>query len=294
MGERSRRQCLPFARSRKGSPVPLANAEAFLPPHIHSPSVKQWNASVQHRLSDNWVVPVSYLGNQTSHLWIGNEINPAVYTPGTCSGKPCSSTSNPQARRVLSLLNPAAGHYYSQMTLGDDGISANYNGLLTSVEHRFAKHYTLLVTYTCSKCLGVAPVTSLGTGVLQDPNNVRGDYGLCSYDAPHLFNASLSQWNGGGIAGRLLNHWNVAPLIRYQSGLPVNPASGKDNSLTGVGNDRPDVVSTTAYTGPPHGLLYQFLNPGLFGPNATGKFGNAGHNDLRAPGYFDVDVAVDA
>ena len=26
--------------------------------------------------------------------------------------------------------------------------------------------------------------------------------------------------------------------------------------------------------------------------NATGAFGNAGHNSLRAPGYFDVDVAV--
>jgi hypothetical protein len=27
-------------------------------------------------------------------------------------------------------------------------------------------------------------------------------------------------------------------------------------------------------------------------PNATGAFGNAGHNSLRAPGYFNVDVAV--
>jgi hypothetical protein len=285
----------PLPPPGKDVPFPLANAEAFLPPNIHSPSVKQWNASVQHRLSDNWVLSVSYLGNETSHLWIGNEINPAVYIPGTCSGKPCSSTSNTQARRVLSLLNPAAGQYYSQMTFGDDGISANYNGLLTSVEHRFAQNYTLLMNYTWSKCLGVAPVTSLGTGVMQDPNTVRGDYGPCSYDAPHLFNASvvyLSHWNGGGIAGHLLNHWNIAPLIRYQSGLPVNPASGKDNSLNGVGNDRPDVVSMTAYTGARHGLFYQYLNPGLFAPNATGKFGNAGHNSLRAPGYFDVDVSV--
>src|SRR3954452_4768195 len=276
-------------------PFPLANAEAFLPPHIHSPSVAQWNASIQRRLSDNWVLSVSYLGNETSHLWIGNEINPAVYIPGTCAGKPCSSTSNTQARRVLSLLNPAAGQYYSQMTLGEDGISANYNGLLTSVEHRFADNYTLLVNYTWSKCLGIAPVTSLGTGVMQDPNNIRGDYGPCSYDAPHLFNASivyLSHWNGGGIAGALLNHWNIAPLIRYQSGLPVNPVTGKDNSLTGVGNDRPDVISTTAYTGAPHGLLYQYVNPALFAPNATGQFGNAGHNALRGPGYFDVDLAV--
>ena len=88
------------------------------------------------------------------------------------------------------------------MTLGDDGISANYNGLLTSIEHRFAQNYTLLANYTWSKCLGIAPVTSLGTGVVQDPNNVRGDYGPCTYDAPHLFNASIvyfSHWGGGGV-----------------------------------------------------------------------------------------------
>jgi hypothetical protein len=276
-------------------PFPQANAEAFLPPHIHSPSVLQWNASVQRRLSANWVLSVSYLGNKTSHLWIGDEINPVVYIPGTCVGKPCSSTSNTQARRVLTVANPAVGQYYSQMTLGNDGISANYNGLLTSIEHRFAQHYTLLVNYTWSKCLGIAPVTSLGTGVIHDPNNVRGDYGPCSYDVPHLFNASvvyLSHWGGNGWAWRLLNHWNIAPLMRYQSGLPVNPLSGKDNSLTGVGNDRPDVIAPQLYTGAPHGLFYQFINPNVFASNQTGAFGNAGHNSLRAPGYFDVDVAV--
>src|SRR5262249_9134044 len=78
----------------------------------------------------------------------------------------------------------------------------------------------------------------------------------------------------------------------YASGLPVNPLSGKDNSLTGVGNDRPDAVSSQAYTGAPHGLSYQYLNPSLYVQNATDAFGNAGHNSLRAPGYFDIDVAL--
>jgi hypothetical protein len=296
----------PWANVPGGNPFPLpplgkdvafppANAEAFLPPHIHSPSVGQWNASIQHLFSDNWVLSVSYLGNRTSHLWIGNEVNPAVYIPGTCTGKPCSSTSNTQARRVLTLANASAGQYYSQMTLGNDGISANYNGLLTSIEHRFSDNYTVLANYTWSKCLGIAPVTSLGTGVIQDPNNVRGDYGPCTYDSPHLFNASivyLSKFRRARVLNQLLSHWTIAPLIRYQSGLPANPVSGKDNSLTGVGNDRPDVIAKTAYTGAPHGLFYQYVNPNLYASNAIGAFGNAGHNSLRGPGYFNIDAAV--
>jgi hypothetical protein len=287
----------PFPLPPPGKDVafPLTNAEVFLPPHIHSPNVGQWNASVQHRFSDNWVFSISYLGNKTSHLWIGNEINPAVYIPGTCAGKPCSSTSNTQDRRVLTLANPKAGQYYSQMVLADDGISANYNGMLTSIEHRFSNNYTVLANYTWSKCLSIAPVTSLGGGVIQDPYNVRGDYGPCTYDSPHLFNASMvyaSQFGRGGLLSHILSHWNVAPLVRYQSGLPVNPVSGKDNSLTGVGNDRPNVASTSAYTGAPHGLLYQYVNPNLYALNPIGTYGNAGHNSLRGPGYFDVDVAV--
>jgi hypothetical protein len=196
---------------------------------------------------------------------------------------------------VLTLANPKAGQYYSQMVVADDGINSNYNGLLTSVEHRFSQSYTILANYTWSKCLGIAPVTSLSGGVVQDPSNVRGDYGPCTYDSPHLFNVSavyVSQFGHGWVLSHLLSNWNIAPLVRYQSGLPVNPVSGKDNSLTGVGNDRPSVVSSQAYTGAPHGLQYQYVNPNLYVANPTGTYGNAGHYSLRGPGYFDVDLAV--
>jgi hypothetical protein len=268
----------------------------FLPPHVHSPSVGQWNFSVQHRFSDNWVFTVSYLGNKTSHLWIGNEINPAVYIPGTCGSAACSSTGNTQARRVLSLANPKAGQYYSTMIVADDGINANYNGLLTSIEHRFAHHYTLLANFTWSKCLGIAPVNSLGGDVFQNPNNARGEYGPCTYDVPFLFNTSIvyaSQFGHGGLLSHVLSNWNFAPLVRYQSGLPANPTTGKDNSLTGSGLDRPNVVAgAPMYTDAAHGLKYQYVSPGVYTANAIGTFGNAGHLSLRGPGYFDVDLAV--
>ncbi|MBV9744190.1 MAG: hypothetical protein JO099_10525 [Acidobacteriia bacterium] len=183
------------------------------------------------------------------------------------------------------------------MTVADDGINANYNALLTSVEHRFAHSYTFLANYTWSKCLGIAPVTSLGNpGVVQNPNNVRGDYGPCTYDVPQLVNVSvvyLSKLTGSGLFSHLLSNWNLAPLVRYQSGLPVNPITGTDNSLTGVNNDRPDVVSNqNTYTNAPHGLFYQYVNPKLYTANPRGTYGDAGHNSLRGPGYFDIDVAL--
>src|SRR5260370_2142284 len=74
--------------------------------------------------------------------------------------------------------------------------------------------------------------------------------------------------------------------------MPVEPGRGKDKSRTGLGNDRPNVVSSQAYTGAPHGLQYQYVNPNLYVANPTGTYGNAGHYSLRGPGYFDVDLAV--
>jgi hypothetical protein len=287
----------PLPAPSKNVAFPIANAEVFEPPHLHSPSVKQWNFSVQRRISDNWVFTASYIGNETSHLWIGNEINPAVYIPGNCGSSACSTTGNTQARRVLSILDPKVGAYYSTMIVADDGISANYNGLLTSIEHRFAQNFTLLANYTWSKCLGIAPVASFSGDVMQDPNNVRGDYGPCTYDVPALFNLSVvyvSRFGHGGLPSHVLSGWSVSPLVRYSSGLPVNPSTGKDNSLTGGGNDRPNVVAgVQAYTGAPLGLKYQYLNPAVYVANPLGTFGDAGHLSLRAPGSFNgMDAAV--
>ena len=41
-----------------------------------------------------------------------------------------------------------------------------------------------------------------------------------------------------------------------------------------------------------HGLIYQYVNPEPLYRQPDRTFGNAGHNSLRGPGYFDVDIAV--
>ncbi|HXJ37756.1 MAG TPA: TonB-dependent receptor, partial [Bryobacteraceae bacterium] len=110
----------PLPPPGKNIAFPPANAEVFLPPNVKPPNVITWNAGLQHRFADSWVFSLTYMGNKTAHLWIGNETNPAVYIPGNCAGKACSSTSNTQARRVLSLANPTAGQYYSTMVIADD------------------------------------------------------------------------------------------------------------------------------------------------------------------------------
>ncbi len=276
---------------------PLSAADTFLPPVALAPTTEVWNLGVQHQFARNWIATITYLGNETSHLMLGNEINPAVYIPGNCGSSACSTTGNTQARRFLNQINPNYGKYFSTMDFADEGISANYEGMLASIEHRLANGYTILANYTYSKCLSIVPVTSLGGAVIENPANPRGDYGPCSYDVPNLFNASLvyfSHFGHEGLVSYLLKDWQIAPLMRYETGFPVNPVSGLDNSRTGVGLDRPNVVPGVApYVHTGHtSALYQWVNPGLYTQNAIGTFGNAGHFSLRTPSYFDVDASI--
>ena len=88
---------------------------AGLLPNLKSTYMSNWNVSYQRQFANNWLATVSYMGNKTSHLWLTDDINPAVYIPGTCGGKPCSSTANTAQRRTLYLGNPSEGQYSGRL-----------------------------------------------------------------------------------------------------------------------------------------------------------------------------------
>jgi hypothetical protein len=74
----------------------------------------------------------------------------------------------------------------------------------------------------------------------------------------------------------------------------MNVTTGTDNSRTGVGADRPDVVGDWQLSGdrPKNEKLLQYFNVKAFTPNAIGTFGNLGRNALRGPGYANLDLGI--
>ena len=96
---------------------------------------------------------------------------------------------------------------------------------------------------------------------------------------------------------RLLSDWQVAPLIHASSGQPLNATVGKDNSLTGLNNDRPvqvlpDVRATNPVCNNGTTACVQWLNPAAFQPNAIGSYGTLGRNALRGPRTVNFDIAL--
>jgi hypothetical protein len=304
------------------SVFPLYAFYVMVPTSSKMPTVYQWTASVQQDLGKGWNLSLNYLGNENAHFWLGQAFNAPVYVPGTSTGvagscgsmttiptagTACStaSTTSYYARSALTLLNPKYGNYYSYTSpMIYNGATSSYNGLIAAIQHRMSHNFSVLVNYTYSHAIdtGDAP-GDVASNTFMVPSNPRLDRAAAGFDIRHIFNATVVASSNFKLQNRALriaaNGWQIAPLIRILSGAPYNVTSGSDISLTGMGNDRPNVVSGVSYTTgkkvtQSNAGNRAFFNAAAFTYStvAAGSFGNAGRNILRGPNYYDVDASL--
>ncbi|HVU45633.1 MAG TPA: carboxypeptidase-like regulatory domain-containing protein [Terracidiphilus sp.] len=319
----------------------------FMVQQFHAAYTIQWTLSVQRQFGHGWQAQLDYIGNATRHDPIGFGVSPAVFIPGEwgangtgCTGivttgpaavKPgaagtdCSTTGNQTSRFLLTTKNPNQGNQFKGggggSVLVADTSNASYNGLVATIQHRLSSTFSLLGNWTWAKCLNIDDASGdyAGTSV-ENINNPGADYGPCGSDYRHIENASLvarSNFHGmNRLLGLVVNNWEFAPLMHISSGGPVNVTSGQDNSLTDVGNDRPNLVSgANAY----HEAKFrsgtsaadrEYLNPASFAqvtapcpvdPNTKkllpgcqylGTYGNISRNAFRGPKAFDLDAQI--
>ena len=321
-----------------------------LPPHFHPSYTIQYTASIQHEFGKGWQVQLDYIGNGTRHSPIGYPLNPAVFIPGVwgaggtgCTGivttgpaavKPgaagtnCSTTANQNSRFLLTQLSPGTStgvqHGGNQYTGGGSGsilvgdfATANYNGLVTSVNHRLSTTLSVLANWTWSKCLNEADGNGDVTGTaIENPNQARLDYGPCGSDYRHIENVVVVAKSAFAFSNRIekaiVDNWEIAPRIGIQTGSVQNVTSGQDNSLTDVGNDRPvqipgvPVYLKTKYYQAAGEANRGHINPAAFeqvttaagcvtpfsGCTALGTYGNVGRNAFRSPPSFSMDAQI--
>jgi hypothetical protein len=311
----------PWAGYPGGNPFPQKPGNLFFPhfgAYVNMPVnprptyMVQWNATYQRQFKGNWVASISYMGNETTHLWITHESDPATYIAGEQAANngctidsstklyPISCTKTTNQRRLLYLTNPTQGVYYAGITTADDGAVARYEGLLLSGAHRFSQNYTAIANFTDAYCRSDYDWgPALATAYNSQPFNRQADWGKCVSDTRLNFNLSLvahSPWKLASPAGRILNNWELAPLIHASGGQPLLVVTGTDNSLTGLGNDRPNFTGQSPFAGnvpcAKTAPCLQFLNPAAFTPNPTGTYGDLARNAVRGPDYFGFDLAL--
>ena len=268
----------------KTADFPTGGVYVNAPLDTHPTTLQQWNVGLEHQFGQ-WIMTASYLGNHSSHLWRATELNYAVYGPG-------ASTRNTNARRVLVLRNPAYGAFYGTIGQLDDGGRSNYNGMLLSAQRRLRGGLSVLTNYTLSKCMSDPATTELTGPTITDPNNPGLDYGACASDRRHVINGSvvwLTPTLKGGIANALLSNWQLAPLLRWESGSPFSVTTGVDTALSGIGGQRATQLSNDVYGS---GAPADYLNRDAFGSPDPGTYSPVHPNTYYGPSYFQNDLAV--
>jgi len=300
--------------------VPPGPGTIFAPQGIQAnaktPTVQEWNLTIEQQLSRNTVLRAAYVGSFGYHGLVS--VDPNAIMPQVCANSAgCSAGGNlttgstvPEGQLYVpgpksKLPNPQLGAGFFWYTEGN----SSYNALQVDVVHRFSSGLQFRANYTWSKDLDI---NSALTGaqasnqpqMVLDPYDVRRDWGPSAYNIPN--SASISgtyelpfgkgkPWaNSLGNAGnRLVSGWQVNAIVSLLDGFPFTPEVGSNQSGDGDTRnpDRPSI--NPAFTGPVIvGSPNQWFNPHAFLLPQAGTFGNIGRGILTGPGLAEVDTSL--
>jgi hypothetical protein len=264
---------------------PLAGTYVTMPLELDPMRVTQWNVSYQVQFAGSWMSSITYLGNTTKNIWIGRELNPAVYIPGA------STQANLEQRRRLTLINPDQGRYYSTIQEAFGG-SGDYHGVVLGLQRRLSGGWSMNTNLTLSKCENDGEPGVDITNVFPDPEDPGTNRGPCDADRPYIFNSSfiyLSPGIGSGALRTLTEGWQIGTVFQARSGSPLTLATTGNLSLTGLGNQRPIVVGDPEID---DRTSNRWFNTAAFAPNTAGSWGDAPRGMLRGPSFWNIDLAL--
>jgi len=266
--------------------IPMA-AGPFVP-DMKAPTIQQWNLTLEQQIPFSTVFRLGYQGSSAYHLLGAIEGNAAIYNPALTQKQ---NVSNYNARRPM-------GKYYQGLSLNEDIGTSNYNALIATLQRQVGHGLTLLTGYRWSRCMSTADPTGFNSDVYATP--VRSaDYGQCAYDVRNQFKAS-AVWQlprthfQYAAANAVLSGWEANGIVTLRSGQPFTVLSGVDNSTSGIGKDRADLVGNPTISGSrSHAQMVKaFFNVAAFAPNGLGTYGDTPRNFLVGPGYSDVDFSL--
>lgn len=268
-------------------PTPVNTSILMYAPGFTNPYTQQWNLTLERQILSSTITRATYQGSRGLRLPINIESNPATFIPGA------SSRANVEQRRPF---GPAFSSIKSTHSFG----TSDYHGLVLSLDRRFSQGFSLLASYTFSKNLDHSEqVNSANSPTVNNPYNPLSNRGRADADRPHAFVASYV-WemprlqNSNAIARHLFGGWQNNGIISLYSGLPFSVISGIDNSLSGVGSDRADLVGNPDLGGgrSKGEKIARYFNTSAFVENAIGTFGTSGRNIVRGPGIATLDWSL--
>lgn len=236
-----------------------------------------WNFSTETNLFTNTTLSLTYTGTKGTHLDM-------LFAP---------NRPQPGSTSLQTQVQNAGDFIY-------DTSSANsiFNALQVRLQQRTTHGIGFNVIYTYGKSMDDA--SSIGGGtpvVVQDPNNIRAEYGLSSFDvrqqlrATYFYEIPLGdrhRFAQKGIAEDLLGNWRLSSNITAQTGTPFTATETGGLGNTGGGGSfstRPDQICNPNLPSSQR-TPFLFFNTACFVAAPSGQFGDAQRNTIEGPGQF--------
>jgi len=248
------------------------------------PYSDQANFSMQHQFTSSFSAMAAYVGSFGNNLPFLVDLNyPKASATATDSGP------NVLSRRPI----PTLGQVQNMESIANSW----YNSLQLSATERLTHGLILTTNYVYGQTLTSAGIQNT-TLSAEDYDNVGLEKGRADTDMRQMFNlAMVWQLNYYGGKSRfpehVLNGWQISPIVKVRSGLPLTISNGVDANLDGNNTDRAELIGNPQLAHPSAG---EWFNTAAFAENPIVPGhpvdGNSGRNILDAPGLRDVDLAL--
>ena len=205
--------------------LPLGNI-VTLSPTFKPATVQSWNLSIAHQLRKDLSVEAAYVGIETYHDNVQNEVNPGVYAKG-------GARENPS---------------FSSVEMTQSSGTTSYNALQAHIQKTMSHGLQAGSSFTWSRTIDDSPYSSITWGArLTDPFNLRANRGEAVMNIPLIsvtnFVYTAPSFGSNELVKNTLGGWELSGIMTFQSGTPFSVmwTSNADYSQAHTYTDRADL-----------------------------------------------------
>jgi hypothetical protein len=244
--------------------------------------ITTFNATVQKMLPHAFSVQVGYVGNRQRDIGRNQNINYSQIGGGNASlpfNQP-GLVGNFRTTAGVSVVKP----------LG----KVDYDSLQASVTRRLTNGFSMTGAYTYARGI------DWWAGGILIPQYFGLNKGTQGGNTPHKLDVSAMYelpfgegkrfLNSGGVAAAIAGGWQVNTYVSAYSGTPFT-VSAAAASLNANSPQVADLVKDNVEILGDIGVSSAWFDATAFKPVTEARFGTAGFNTMRGPGYANVDMS---
>lgn len=271
--------------------------EEYIQPNAKRNYLMAYNVNVERELAPNLTLLVAYVGSRGKHMLFrgddGNMVMPTMTAQGWLWPSPAGAEAP---------INPNFG----RIDYTDWNSSSYYDSLQSQISKAMAHGFEVRGSFTWSKSIDTGSQGNLGDPFNGSISNLfwfdRSYWRAVSdFDTPYNFVVNAlwqlpADKSLHGLAGGVVNGWELGDIFNVQSGLPFTPLIGGDP--LGTNDASPYAFPNRSLAGSCRdavnpGNPYNYIKLQCFSaPNPLTLLGTARRNSLRGPGLRDDDFSL--